>query len=1167
MSTVRRVDHRWTLVGEEDARRAAAGQAALTDGEIAAMFGPDETADHLERFITTVEFSDGLGRLLQTRTQADEMAISDIGLPDDLSPAARTIAADAAGAAPAVIVSGWTVYDDKGRPVIRYEPFRDTGYDYAAPAKAVLADLASTMQHYDPAGRPTVTVAPDGSQTWMVRGVPADLADPGGAEPTPWETYTYSAEDNASRTHPTWTLDRAAQWDTPSSAVIDALGRTVSTVERGLADDVVTSFGYDIDGHLLSVTDPLGRLAAASVYDLAGLTWLSWRLDSGASRAVYDAAGAVVEHRDDKGALVLTAYDAGHRPVRQWAADRVQQAATLRQVTVFGDDQPESGLSPDEAAVLNSRGRVAVSYDEVGRVSYAGYDLDGNPLATTRQVIRPDLLVLQLPTRGDGQWNGTSYAVDWQPAAAETLMGHADTLLDPVPYETGVTFDALGRRKTTTYPVDATGQRAVAAFTYGRGGGITGIAVDGEPYLQEAGYDAQGRQTFAFLGNGVFIRRSYHPRTQRLRRQRAEHAVMPSPDGWACDGPVLQDTSFRYDLAGNLLTLGDRTPGCGVAPDDPDAIDRQFSYDALGRLLSATGRETDIVSGQPWIEVPRSTDITKARAYTETYDYNLVGSVVGLRHRTNASGAGAYTRTLSVADDSNELVMLSSGNVKIAYSYDPCGNLLTEADSRFFEWDHVNRMAAFRNQAVGSLPTIYAQYRYDAAGQRTLKIVRRNGGPDEIILYLDGLERVLRGNIGSPLAAFDELHVTDGSARLASIRRGNPLPDDPMPEHQVRYQLDDHLLSVTSTLAADGMLLSREEYLPYGETAFGSYARKRYRFTGKERDEESGLYYMGARYYAPWQCRWTAADPAGFADGWNLYAYVRGNPLRYADDDGRAATEVDQKRQEVTNWAGRGAAAADKRANARNVEQHLSNLPRPTARQRTPTRSLVPGRELTVGLELPDDFFNSGGFPMGGSPGPTLPNMGSRGGRGIGGVIDVIGLINDWWGKEGKDGFSKDGVKERFNKFDKDWGQTWRNMWYDRSIRVILGRTPGDIGGVEGLGSSFEADRGGAPSPYRGKFLYVDEWIARSQTTDELTAIRSSLTKAHTAWQTNRPEYADKAGLSILTLDRDQPITDDQFNEMLWHLDLKLHQVQRGEYCPPSAVGDYPAPSPAVGRS
>jgi RHS repeat-associated protein len=61
---------------------------------------------------------------------------------------------------------------------------------------------------------------------------------------------------------------------------------------------------------------------------------------------------------------------------------------------------------------------------------------------------------------------------------------------------------------------------------------------------------------------------------------------------------------------------------------------------------------------------------------------------------------------------------------------------------------------------------------------------------------------------------------------------------------------------------------------------------KTYRYVGKERDDTTGLYYYGRRYYATWLVRWMNPDPAGTADGLNLYAYVAGNPLTYTDKDG-----------------------------------------------------------------------------------------------------------------------------------------------------------------------------------------------------------------------------------------------------------------------------------------
>ena len=133
------------------------------------------------------------------------------------------------------------------------------------------------------------------------------------------------------------------------------------------------------------------------------------------------------------------------------------------------------------------------------------------------------------------------------------------------------------------------------------------------------------------------------------------------------------------------------------------------------------------------------------------------------------------------------------------------------------------------------------------------------------------------------------LHVMDDKSRIALVRAGNPFPEDATPA--VKYQLGDHLGSSNVVVDDTGALINREEYTPYGETSFGSFARKRYRFTGKERDDESGLYYHGARYYGPWLGRWISCDPKPIVAGTNLYLYVRGRPLSLIDPNG----DIDQE--------------------------------------------------------------------------------------------------------------------------------------------------------------------------------------------------------------------------------------------------------------------------------
>jgi RHS repeat-associated protein len=126
----------------------------------------------------------------------------------------------------------------------------------------------------------------------------------------------------------------------------------------------------------------------------------------------------------------------------------------------------------------------------------------------------------------------------------------------------------------------------------------------------------------------------------------------------------------------------------------------------------------------------------------------------------------------------------------------------------------------------------------------------------------------------------------DGETCVAVVRAGDAFPGAASPA--VRFQLGDHLGSGLLVVDGAGGWVNREEFTPFGETSFGSFARKRFRFTGKERDAEHGLYYHGARYYAPWLLRWVGPDPAGGLDGLGLYVYVANNPVMFHDPQGLA---------------------------------------------------------------------------------------------------------------------------------------------------------------------------------------------------------------------------------------------------------------------------------------
>src|SRR5262249_33613845 len=149
-------------------------------------------------------------------------------------------------------------------------------------------------------------------------------------------------------------------------------------------------------------------------------------------------------------------------------------------------------------------------------------------------------------------------------------------------------------------------------------------------------------------------------------------------------GDPLQDLGYESDLAGNIVSIRDRTLGSGI-PNTPlgvDALERSFGYDALYRLISATGRETDFPPNIPWDDVPRSADITRARAYTERYAYERADNIKEVKHSVNGGG---FNRTFALSSGSNRLDTVSIGSNNYKYEYDANGNMVKETSARHYE--------------------------------------------------------------------------------------------------------------------------------------------------------------------------------------------------------------------------------------------------------------------------------------------------------------------------------------------------------------------------------------------------------------------------------------------------------------------------------------------------
>jgi RHS repeat-associated protein len=866
-----------------------------------------------EEVIESVQYSDGFGRLLQTRTQAEDILFGEPNFGGGvLSPDQSIVTGDAVGRARAsgtplnVIVSGAQVYDNKGRVVEKFEAFFSTSMEYSAPNDVQSGQKVAIF--YDPRGKVVGTLNPDGSEQRVIYGIPVDLTNPDRFAPTPWEAYTYDPNDlaplsNGPEGRSLADAAPAAHHFTPSSIVIDALARTTEAVVRNgpsPADWFLTRSAYDIRGNVLAVKDALDRVAFRYTYDLANRPWRIDSTDAGLRRMIMNALGKEVERRDSKGALILQAYDRLQRPIRLWARDDTGGRISLRQRREYGDAGNPDQAASDRAAMRtrNLLGQLRSHHDEAGLVVVAAADFKGPVVDKFRRVISdaPMLAVFE-HARNEG-WQITPFQVEWEPGPLETLASVEARLLEENAYRTTSSVDALNRIKRLQLPQDVEGKRRELRPIYNNAGGLERVFLDDTLYVERIAYDAKGQRALIAYGNGVMTRYAYDPHTFRLKRLRSDRYTKADDLSYHPTGKALQDFGYDYDLSGNILGIRDRTPESGILNNpgaltvrdlklaqllvSGDGLDRRFDYDPIYRLVSANGRECGRPpEGDPWQELPRCTDPTRSRVYTEEYRYDAIGNMVRLEHRNESGG---FTREFTQERANNRLRRMQIGQAVYDYVFDANGNTLAEAASRRFEWNHSDELKAFSTQTEHAEPSVHAHYLYDTAGERVKKLVRKQGGQVMVTHYLDGVFEHHRWDTQLQAGENNHVHVMDDQRRIALVRLGAAQPDDRTPAVQVH--LADHLGSSNAVLDSGGALINREEFTPYGETSFGSFARKRYRFTGKERDEESGFNYHSARYYAPWTGRWLSPDRSTLMDGTALYTYARSNPILYRDPTG-----------------------------------------------------------------------------------------------------------------------------------------------------------------------------------------------------------------------------------------------------------------------------------------
>ena len=329
----------------------------------------------------------------------------------------------------------------------------------------------------------------------------------------------------------------------------------------------------------------------------------------------------------------------------------------------------------------------------------------------------------------------------------------------------------------------------------------------------------------------------------------------------------------------------------------------------LYRLLEGTGREHVAFGACHYREgdkqqteyIPtdaRGQPVSNAQAlanYTERYVYDDGGNLTEIRHLRN--GTTRWFRTQTYGGASNRIMRSEAGceGEGVDLSHDANGNVLNLAHLPQIDWSERNQLIGAQLN-VAALNPDYAHYQYDSTGQRIRKLLKRGSRIEERI-YLGSFELFLVRDSSGPLERWEILHVADGQRRIGLIETKTAAASpSPLLEKLIRLQLGNHLgsavLEIDDSTAA--RIISYEEFSPYGQSTYiagqtlSEVRRKRYRYTGVERDNETGLYYCGDRYLAPWIGRWMSCD-SQLKDGCNLYRFARNGPLNYVDRAGTAS--------------------------------------------------------------------------------------------------------------------------------------------------------------------------------------------------------------------------------------------------------------------------------------
>ena len=701
----------------------------------------------------------------------------------------------------------------------------------------------------------------------------------------------------------------------PTGFIYDGIGRNIKTI---LPDENIQTSEYGIKNNfsIIKTTDPLGNKSVTKK-DVHGNIREVERLDKDENlltkaRYEYSLLGEMLKAYDAKGNIISVNYDLLGRRISLESLDMGRKE--------WNYDAKGLLASETDSVLRAKQAAIKYEYDELDRIVKIDYPFSIDTCYEYGKAGEAGAGKIVHKTDETGETFYRYGKLNEVTEETRTIKRGRDGVQKPITSSFSYEVDYLGRMQTITYP-----DGEVVRYTYDAGGQLNGVsgkkAGTEYRYVDSILYNEQGQRVYIRYGNGVETRYKYDPARRWLDSIKTVNKDK---------NLSFQNIKYNFDAVGNVKGYENTA--------STYATSQSYTYDNLYQLVKAEGTTKAYAGVNPVPENPGS--VLSTNKYRQTFGFDDIGNMMSKVSTTNIAGgssAGKNDAALNYNldyeyDPSYAHRLIRAG--ERYYKYDANGNLIAEKDGAFeaeddftfkysyfedldvygvdygfdlappqkdpanladkgtqagkksgyrrdYEWNERNLLSRSRD----SEKTV--TYRYGEDGQRALKFCLQTNSETLYFNNFYSMQQVAHEpNHEQGLRV--SKHIFVGNSRLVTALTHQAGIDTTEQAAKLYYYHADHLQSAQFITDANGEKYEHIEYTPYGELWIEETApgvdKLPFRFTGKELDTETGLYYYGARYLDPKYSRFMSCDPIIF--GLNIYSYGGNNPIKYVDPNG-----------------------------------------------------------------------------------------------------------------------------------------------------------------------------------------------------------------------------------------------------------------------------------------